>query len=162
MAYMLGQKMSNLLSEVQPLQKMSKLLSEVQAQLPDLPNPTTKMSDLTLDSLPDEVLLEILERVPQVWLVASVSRVSMRLRRLARHRSLWIRVDLSNIAGQVQVKAQPVCTNTALWSTWIEVRRVPVRKVKEWKRLYLTEIWHEDSTLQGSANPQTPGSVKMM
>ena len=159
MAYMLGQKMSQLLSEVQPLQKMSKLLSEVQAQLPNLTKPP-KMSDLTLNSLPDEVLLEILERVPRVWLVASVSRVSMRLRRLARHRSLWIRVDLSNIAGQVQVKAQPVCTNTASWSTWIEVRRVPVRKVKEWKR-YLTDIWHEDCTLQGSANPQTPGSVKM-
>ena len=135
MAYMLGQKMSQLLSEVQPLQKMSKLLSEVQAQLPDLANPP-KTSDLTLDSLPDEVLLEILERVPQVWLVASVSRVSTRLRRLARHRSLWIRVDLSNIAGQVQVKAQPVCTNTASWSKWIEVKRV---KVKEWKR-YPTDL----------------------
>ena len=135
MAYMLGQKMSKLLSEVQPLQKMSKLLSEVQAKLPDLTNPP-KTSDLTLDSLPDEVLLEILERVPHVWLVASVSKVSMRLRRLARHRSLWIRVDLSNIAGQVQVKAQPVCTNTASWSKWIEVKRV---KVKEWKR-YLTDI----------------------
>ena len=138
MAYMLGQKMSQLLSEVQPLQKMSKLLSEVQAKLPELANPP-KTSDLTLDSLPDEVLLEILERVPHVWLFASVSRVSTRLRRLARHRSLWIRVDLSNIAGQVQVKAQPVCTNTASWSTWIEVRRVPVRKVKEWKR-YPTDL----------------------
>ena len=116
-------------------QKMSKLLSEVQAKLPDLANPP-KTSDLTLDSLPDEVLLDILERVPHVWLVASVSRVSTRLRRLARHRSLWIRVDLSNIAGQVQVKAQPVCTNTASWSRWIEVKRV---KVKEWKR-YPTDL----------------------
>ena len=109
---MLGQKMSKLLSEVQPLQKMSKLLSEVQAQLPGLSN-QTKISDLTLDSLPDEVLLEILERVPQVWLVASVSRVSKRLRRLVRHRSLWVRVDLSNIAGKVHDDRKPVCTNTA-------------------------------------------------
>ena len=145
MAYMLGQKMSKLLSEVQPIQKMSKLLSEVQAQLPGLPNPP-KTSDITLDSLPDEVFLEILERVPHVWLIASVSRVSTRLRRLARHRSLWIRVDLSNIPGQVQVKAQPECTNTASWSTWIEVRRVPV---KEWKR-YLTNIKdYADCTVQG-------------
>ena len=57
---------------------------------------------LTLDALPDDVLLEILERVPRVYLVASVSKVSQRLSRLARHRSLWIRADLSNITGSAR------------------------------------------------------------
>ena len=56
-------------------------------------------SNLTLSALPDEVLIDILERVPNAWLVTTVSKVSRRLRRLARHPSLWIRVDLSNTTG---------------------------------------------------------------
>ena len=61
--------------------RISQLLST-----PHHPPDPQKSTGLTLDTLPDDVLLEILERVPRVWLVASVSKVPQRLRRLTRQR----------------------------------------------------------------------------
>ena len=57
-----------------------------------------------LENLPDDVLLEILEYVPNSDLAVNVSEVSRRTRDVASHRSLWKRVRLAGYSQRYSPK----------------------------------------------------------